>query len=263
MTVDPSGLVLVAFDGTNNSPQDRTNVRLFYEEYKGTALYVNGVGSDGDRRGSAFGNGLNDRMDWAFEWLTCKLAANPSDRDVDIVGFSRGATAARAFANKITDSGLLLKNGASIRFIGVWDTVAAIGYASNTGGLKLGLPSPFTGKAFQAMSIDENRSQFKLERLPGAREVWFAGVHSDVGGGYSRLESGLSNTTMRWMIFHAKATGVPTRLSEKNFYSTKSTTRMHNELDPTQNLTMYTTQTAVTRTVGPGDLIRDIVKFGG
>lgn len=35
------------------------------------------------------------------------------------------------------------------------------------------------------------------------KEVWFAGVHSDVGGGYSESESGLAKLVLRWMFMEA------------------------------------------------------------
>lgn len=69
--------------------------------------------------------------------------------------------------------------------------------------------------AKHAISIDENRKDFK--RVPwkpdGAREddrdpfgnihfeqVWFAGVHSDVGGGYQETEARLSDISLKWML---------------------------------------------------------------
>ena len=69
--------------------------------------------------------------------------------------------------------------------------------------------------AKHAISIDENRSDFK--RVPWVpneskveerddfgnlyfEQVWFAGVHADVGGGYPENESRLSDITLRWML---------------------------------------------------------------
>jgi membrane protease YdiL (CAAX protease family) len=43
------------------------------------------------------------------------------------------------------------------------------------------------------------------------RQVWFAGVHSDVGGGYPESESGLSKYPLAWMVGEAEAAGLETR----------------------------------------------------
>lgn len=40
------------------------------------------------------------------------------------------------------------------------------------------------------------------------KNVWFAGVHSDVGGGYRPEESGLAKVAFEWMIREAKAQGL-------------------------------------------------------
>jgi hypothetical protein len=46
--------------------------------------------------------------------------------------------------------------------------------------------------------------------LPGhsIKQVWFAGVHSDVGGGYTEAESGLSNIALEWMLCEAASLGL-------------------------------------------------------
>ena len=106
----------------------------------------------------------------------------------------------------------------TIKVIGVWDTVGSLGVPQNL----LNRLNPFShrfhdthlGKdvelAFHAASVDENRTTFKptlwtprkgaTQNQAGqtVRQVWFAGVHSDVGGGYS--EHQLSDLTLRWMI---------------------------------------------------------------
>jgi hypothetical protein len=68
--------------------------------------------------------------------------------------------------------------------------------------------------AYQALAIDERRRQFEPtlwvqppgETTPKMEQVWFAGVHSSVGGG-SR-DSGLSNQALLWMMEKAKAAGL-------------------------------------------------------
>lgn len=59
--------------------------------------------------------------------------------------------------------------------------------------------------AFQALGLDERRSSFSpalWEKPPGnrtrLRQVWFPGVHSNIGGGYDDQE--LANLTLAWMM---------------------------------------------------------------
>jgi RHS repeat-associated protein len=129
--VDPQGLVLFAFDGTNNTndPNDlRTlgngisNVWHFRELYQdGDARYITGVGTE-DRSDparlirtngtdAAFSNTGLARVDRMMEYFREELALarerNARDNtdvsmDIDIVGFSRGASQAREFSNRIT-----------------------------------------------------------------------------------------------------------------------------------------------------------------
>jgi len=60
-----------------------------------------------------------------------------------------------------------------------------------------------------ALSIDEERAAFHptfWEENPLVEQVWFPGVHSDVGGGYP--EHDLSDITLEWMVKKAKADGL-------------------------------------------------------
>jgi len=98
----------------------------------------------------------------------------------------------------------------NLQCIGVWDTVGALGIPGTRFCAKqftfhdtaLG---PHVRHAFQALAIDERRGIFQAAPwVPtGAAEqvleqVWFPGVHSNVGGGY--LQHGLSDTTLLWMV---------------------------------------------------------------
>jgi hypothetical protein len=99
-----------------------------------------------------------------------------------------------------------------IRFLGVWDVVAAFGLG-NLGddllniGHHLSLPKANLQYCFHAMALDERRPSFLNTRLPGACEVWFRGVHSDVGGGDGNV--GLNDITLKWMMSKAKSAGLP------------------------------------------------------
>ena len=112
-----------------------------------------------------------------------------------------------------------------IKFIGVWDTVGELGIpikAFDTinkellnccfHDVKL---SSFVDYAFHALAIDEHRIPFEpalWEQRDNAKgkqvleQVWFPGVHSDVGGGY--CDHGVSDGSFLWMIDKAKATGL-------------------------------------------------------
>jgi len=104
-----------------------------------------------------------------------------------------------------------------IECIGVWDTVGALGIPGSRfcasafafHNTELGL---HVRNAFQALAIDERRGNFQAavwvpakaaalqpDGVPQVlRQVWFPGVHSNVGGGYP--EHGLSDTTFLWML---------------------------------------------------------------
>jgi glutathione S-transferase len=64
---------------------------------------------------------------------------------------------------------------------------------------------------FHAMAIDELRIDFPVARWDareGIRQVWFAGAHSDVGGGYLQAECGLSDIGLGWMMEQLTTVGV-------------------------------------------------------
>jgi uncharacterized protein (DUF2235 family) len=106
-----------------------------------------------------------------------------------------------------------------IKCVGVWDTVGSYGVPSGLGlsGLALnatawthGFHDNELGKQVEyglhAMAIDERRRAFppttwvtdQPQGRPGVEQVWFAGVHSNVGGGY--LHTGLSDLALIWML---------------------------------------------------------------
>jgi len=109
-----------------------------------------------------------------------------------------------------------------IRCIGVWDTVGALGIPLR------GFPNKAKYEfldtrlsrsaqfAFHALAVDEHRDPFMptlwdwkdVAPLPSQtiEQVWFAGAHSDVGGGYP--EVGLSDIAMNWMMRSAEKAGL-------------------------------------------------------
>jgi uncharacterized protein (DUF2235 family) len=86
--------------------------------------------------------------------------------------------------------------------------------------------NPSVKKFRHAMSIDERRRMFRLNHWAepqsyrpniydsknvidqDVRQVWFSGVHCDVGGGYLEKDSGPSKFPLLWMIEQATAAGL-------------------------------------------------------
>lgn len=109
----------------------------------------------------------------------------------------------------------------TIQMVGVWDTVGALGIPGiffnllnekKYGFLDTAL-HPNVNHGYHAVSIDERRAQFKptlwtnpdgtvLPNNAQVEQVWFAGAHSDVGGGYQQCA--LSDIALSWMMHKAK-----------------------------------------------------------
>ncbi|MEQ9336770.1 MAG: DUF2235 domain-containing protein [Miltoncostaeaceae bacterium] len=223
------------------------------------ARYVEGVGTGRLQRirGGAFGFGLSERVKRAYAEIVDLY--EPGD-ELWLFGFSRGAFTARSAAGLLRTVGILRpehagrldeaydiyrepsEDGADsararvfreaysirpqgIRFVGVFDTVGALGVpVSRWNPLRLlnrrwefhdTTLSSTVADARHALAIDERRGPFRptlwddSPRSGGGQRVeqaWFAGVHSDVGGGYER--DGLSQLTLRWMAAEASAQGL-------------------------------------------------------
>lgn len=95
-----------------------------------------------------------------------------------------------------------------IHFCGIWDTVSSYGWIYSPIKLPFIGVNPILDIGRHAVSIHERRC-FYQDNLwgeePGKniRQVWFAGVHSDVGGSYEEAESGLSKIALEWMLIEA------------------------------------------------------------
>ena len=122
-----------------------------------------------------------------------------------------------------TPAGQSAKERTPIHFIGVWDTVGALGIPEDLALLGLldsankyrfhdTTLSHMVANARHAVALDEKRASFAptlwLEPKPQTdmKQVWFPGVHSDVGGGY--LETGLSDRALEWMMDEAESCGL-------------------------------------------------------
>jgi uncharacterized protein (DUF2235 family) len=162
-----------------------------------------------------------------------------------IFGFSRGAYTARAVAAMVHKVGLLTQGNeelipfawaifkkekdpavyhgfsetfsrrVNIHFLGLWDTVSSVGWAWNPEHLQYTANNPSVEIVRHAVALDERRAYF-LQNLWGRDpklktnifEVWFPGVHCDVGGGYIEQEAGLSRIALRWLLNEAMRYGL-------------------------------------------------------
>ena len=101
-----------------------------------------------------------------------------------------------------------------IHFCGVWDTVSSYGWINSPIVLPHESSNAIIRIGRHAVSIDERRCcyQDKLWGPPidgqDIRQVWFAGVHSDVGGSYPEPTAGLSKIALEWMLTEAEAAGL-------------------------------------------------------
>lgn len=192
--------------------------------------------------GLIFGDGLFDNISDAYKFLM--LNYEPGDK-VFLFGFSRGAYTARAVAALLYSIGLLhrdtecllpyalkywqsdfgpqspggqtcaefkatLAQACPVHFVGVWDTVSSVGFINNFRSFPHTAHNPEVTHVRHAVSIDERRSTFRQNLMSPAgdqdvKNVWFSGVHSDVGGGYAPEEAGLAKVAFEWMIREAVA----------------------------------------------------------
>lgn len=174
---------------------------------------------------------------------------------VYLFGFSRGAFTVRALSGMLDKCGLLTtgsenlipyaaklyngrNNGETTAFfkehfsrsctphlIGVFDTVSSLGLLySHLRFFDQKLTSGVT-HGYHAVSIDERRPKFPVslwdEKIADSdqtiEQVWFPGVHSDVGGGYAR--KGLSDIALEWMLKKSEQAGLVIDRSRLQTYS--------------------------------------------
>jgi len=193
------------------------------------AIYVEGIGTEAGKPDSMLGltlgvadTGVIAKTDLAVKQIAGainrffdeigKVVSLPSlkvtELRFDIFGFSRGAAAARHFANRIQDKDRVIANAirygmgevnyvgapaGKTRFIGIFDTVAAIGtpqnglnpHTANTGEVNIMLRPGVAEKVFHITAQNECRFNFALNSVqPAWPELALPGAHSDIGGGY-------------------------------------------------------------------------------
>jgi uncharacterized protein (DUF2235 family) len=175
--------------------------------------------------------------------------------EVYVLGFSRGAYSARSFVGMINNCGLvkpefaamkaavaygiyrtrddgpdslvakgfrqLFSRPITIKFLGVWDTVGALGIPLHVAdGLNKAFYqfhdtrlSSIVLNAYHAVALDEQREDYLVTLWDPSREPtqmieqrWFCGAHADVGGGYP--DRRLSDLSLRWMQDRARGLGL-------------------------------------------------------
>jgi uncharacterized protein (DUF2235 family) len=100
-----------------------------------------------------------------------------------------------------------------VHFLGVWDTVSSVGWVWNPTTYKFTRRNPSIGIIRHALALDERRwfyrqNQMEKDGAQDFEEMWFAGVHSDVGGGYKEADGGLWRVPFEWMFGEATAAGL-------------------------------------------------------
>jgi RHS repeat-associated protein len=232
---DPLGLALYAFDGTGDSREDNTNVAKLVHAYQGRKPYYRGVGSNWLTKipCGVTGCGGHKRIRWASSDLA--TIWQEGDHKIDIIGFSRGAAIGRAWANVIDREGILDRRTGktikpSIRFMGLFDTVASFGIPGN--GIDLGYDfsiPPNVQTVRHAVAENAYRGTFPLMEArdpscpPDDRivEKSFEGAHSAIGGGYKDDDT-LSRIPLSWMWNEMKLAGLPMAPLEEDHASVSS-----------------------------------------
>lgn len=204
----------------------------------------------------ATGRGIHKNVLDGYRYIVQNYAANDK---IYLFGFSRGSYTVRALSGLINNCGILKRPDANlitqawdiyknasakchpagetsvefrnkhchqsrkVHFIGVWDTVGALGIPFSLMGLfeskdefydtKMGSNISY---ARHALAIDEQREDFEptvWTPRPGVdlKQVWFSGVHADIGGSYppdKKTGIRVSDTPLAWMLDEATKAGL-------------------------------------------------------
>lgn len=133
-----------------------------------------------------------------------------------------------------------VENITQIEFIGIFDTVGALGnplFAESIINSKNQFHdtqlSSYVNNAFHALAIDEKRKNFNAtlwykknsDSNQNFQQMWFCGVHSDIGGGYP--EHDLSDISLLWMLEKAEGCGLNFNTIEQASTSPNSLGMMH------------------------------------
>jgi uncharacterized protein (DUF2235 family) len=99
-----------------------------------------------------------------------------------------------------------------VHFLGVWDTVSSVGWIRNPKTFPFTAENASVQTARHAVSLDERRCFFRQNLIKPTEnqnvvELWFSGVHSDIGGGYTEQDGGLWRGPFEWMLDEASKAG--------------------------------------------------------
>jgi len=127
----------------------------------------------------------------------------------------------------------------TIHFVGAWDTVSSFGWFWNYQTLPHTTVNPSIGHFRHALAIDERRACFPEslfrpdeEQQLHCKQVWFAGVHADVGGGYPEKEATLAKVSLVWMLREAEQLGLLINASEREYLLNSKTKPVTNPCGP-------------------------------
>jgi uncharacterized protein (DUF2235 family) len=255
--------------------------------------YHDGIGTRGplDRiTGGAFGRGMEANIRVLYRFIVYNYVEGDH---IFAFGFSRGAFTVRSLLGFMQKVGLLEKDAdyyvpeiygcyennyqpgskewehafrhvthrrpcPPIHFVGVWDTVGALGAPGILGQLfnrkkykyhDVGL-TPSIQHAFHAMAIDERRRPFRptLWKRPQGwsgtlEQAWFAGVHSNIGGGYA--PDGLANGALHWMAEKAEGLGLGLDRAYLAHFTPCFNSKLHDSMTA-----FYRALIPITRTIG-------------
>lgn len=99
-----------------------------------------------------------------------------------------------------------------VHFLGLWDTVSSVGWVLDPKSYPYTYSLDGVRTVRHAVSLDERRGFYRQNRVsdehPDLSEVWFPGVHSNVGGGYPADENHLARVALEWMLVEAVQAGL-------------------------------------------------------
>ncbi len=240
----PTNVALVARTVLPTAPDGAAQV-VFYDEGVGTANWL-------DRLvGGVTGRGVEKNIGDGYRFLVHNFEEGD---EIYLFGYSRGAYTVRSLAGLARNAGVLRKaeadrfreayrlyrradaapgsreasafraahsREADITFVGVWDTVGALGIPLRGLSRLTAARHQFhdvelsrrVRHGYHALAIDERRRPFraalwKVKPRSGqtVEQVWFPGVHADVGGGYA--DRSLADASLLWMVERASRVGL-------------------------------------------------------
>ena len=238
-------------------------------------FYDWGLGSYHDSTSAGIaGRGIHKNILDGYRYIVHNYA--PGDR-IFLFGYSRGAYTARALCGLINNCGIVRRadarliadawrmykspakknhpDGAAaiafrgehgyasreVHFVGVWDTVGALGIPFSLMGLFDGKDEFYDNRmgsnvvtARHALAIDERREDFAptlWQPRPGVdlKQVWFAGCHGDIGGGNPPDPDGacIADVALRWMLDEAAQAGLDVEDHVSDAMTDRTLARIH------------------------------------